>query len=82
MAPANSSVKEFMATKLWENPPKAHLRGAVALINDQKSKKQQVSVSPALKQAVQTQIVSYVRSIRSYHAANTTSIDKQYSRSQ
>lgn len=52
-----SDVQDFMATKLWESPTKAHLRGAVALLNIRKSKGTEAPVSPFLEHTVQTQIV-------------------------
>lgn len=50
-------AQDFMATKLWENPTKAHLKGAVALLNDRKSKGLEDPVSPFLEHTVQAQIV-------------------------
>jgi hypothetical protein len=43
--------------KDWEKPMKAHLRGAVALINNRKSKRLQTAASSIIDNAVQTQIV-------------------------
>lgn len=43
--------------KDWENPVKAHLRGAVTLINNRKSKRLQTATSRTIDNAVQAQIV-------------------------
>lgn len=50
--------KEFVALKDSEDPVKAHLRGAVALINNRKPKRLQTAESKTIDNAVQTQIVS------------------------
>ncbi|OQD83392.1 hypothetical protein PENANT_c017G00707 [Penicillium antarcticum] len=57
--------EEFVAIKDWENPMKAHLRGAIALINSRKSKRLQTAASRTIDHAVQTQIVKTSRGLTS-----------------
>ncbi|KAJ5766776.1 uncharacterized protein N7511_004392 [Penicillium nucicola] len=60
-----STYEEFVAVKDWEKPVKAHLRGAVALINNRKSKKLQTATSRTIDHAVQTQIIKTSRGLTS-----------------
>ncbi|KAJ6040343.1 hypothetical protein N7444_009248 [Penicillium canescens] len=60
-----STYEEFVAMKDWENPVKAHLRGAVALINNRKSKRLQTVASRAIDNAVQAQIIKTSRGLTS-----------------
>lgn len=47
-----------MAIKEWELPLKAHLRGAIALINEKRAKKLPDPQSSTIYNAVESQIVS------------------------
>lgn len=49
--------QEFVAMKDEEHPLKAHLRGAIALINDRKAKRLETPSSQTIDDAVQIQIV-------------------------
>lgn len=46
-----------------EHPLKAHLRGAIALINDRKAKRLETPSSKTIDDAVQVQIVSFERCV-------------------
>lgn len=50
-------MKEFVAVKDWESPVKAHLRGAIALVNSRRPEKVQDHSSSTIHNAVQAQIV-------------------------
>ncbi|KAJ5288628.1 hypothetical protein N7478_001658 [Penicillium angulare] len=58
-----STYEEFVAMKDWEAPMKAHLRGAIALINSRKTKAIEGPSSSTLHQAVQTQIIKTTRGL-------------------
>ncbi|KAJ5116325.1 hypothetical protein N7456_000673 [Penicillium angulare] len=58
-----STYEEFVAIKDWEAPMKAHLRGAIALINSRKTKAIEGPSSSTLHQAVQTQIIKTTRGL-------------------
>lgn len=54
--------QEFVAIKDWKSPPKAHLRGAIALINSKKKPQgEKTALTSPLYHAVQGQIVRNTR---------------------
>ena len=52
-------AQELVAMKDWSNPVKAHLRGAIALINSRQSRTLPGPISSTIYNAVQTQIVCF-----------------------
>ena len=54
-----------------EHPLKAHLRGAVALINHRKAKRLETPSSKAIDEAVQVQIVSFEQRLSKRFAHGT-----------
>ncbi|KAJ5118974.1 hypothetical protein N7448_010682 [Penicillium atrosanguineum] len=55
-----STYEEFVAIKHWELPLKAHLRGAIALINSRREKSLPSSPSSTIYNAVESQIVRHI----------------------
>ncbi|KAJ5594378.1 uncharacterized protein N7459_000586 [Penicillium hispanicum] len=58
-----STYEEFVAIKDWRNPMKAHLRGAIALINSKMPKTLEGPSSSTICNAVQTQIIKTTRGL-------------------
>ncbi|KAJ5632800.1 hypothetical protein N7490_009139 [Penicillium lividum] len=58
-----STYEEMVAMKDWTMPVKAHLKGAVALVNSRRPEKLQDSSSSTLHNAVQTQIIKTTRGL-------------------
>ncbi|KAJ5668345.1 uncharacterized protein N7477_006915 [Penicillium maclennaniae] len=59
------TYEEFVAIKHWELPLKAHLRGAVALINSIKARSPLYSSSSPIYNAVESQIIKTTRALES-----------------
>ncbi|KAJ5726262.1 uncharacterized protein N7483_007619 [Penicillium malachiteum] len=57
-------IQEFVAIREWETPMRAHLKGAIALINSRRSKLLESPSSSTLHHAVQTQILSQIKTSR------------------
>ncbi|KAJ5999017.1 hypothetical protein N7451_006827 [Penicillium sp. IBT 35674x] len=58
-----SLYEEFTALKDWENPVKAHLKGAIALVNSRRPEQVQDHSSSTLHNAVQAQIIKTSRGL-------------------
>ncbi|KAF3390395.1 hypothetical protein F1880_009105 [Penicillium rolfsii] len=58
-----STYEEFMAIKDWGLPLKAHLRGAIALINAKRAKKLPEAKYPTIYNAVESQIIKATRGL-------------------
>lgn len=51
--------QEFVAMRDWKLPVKAHLRGAIALINKRRSERLETPASSTIDHSIQTQIVGF-----------------------
>ncbi|KAJ5377556.1 uncharacterized protein N7496_004965 [Penicillium cataractarum] len=60
-----STYEEFVAIKDWEMPLKAHLRGAIALINEKRAKQIPEAQSSTIYNAVESQIIKTTRGLDS-----------------
>ncbi|KAJ5820302.1 hypothetical protein N7474_005893 [Penicillium riverlandense] len=58
-----STYEEFIAMRDWKLPMKAHLRGAIALINKRRSKRLETPASSTIDHAIQTQIIKTTRAL-------------------